>query len=147
MTIQFSRRLAIVAGFVLPIVETIRRWHQLGDLAVWPFWLDDWAIGGLLLYGAWRTRRDIAGGRPMLAAAWGFACGLGYASFVSQLAALDRPDPSGVPSGTVVIIKGMMLAVAIAALVVTLAWRPTCVIVGHNDNGEGESCGTSRNAF
>jgi hypothetical protein len=125
MMMQFSRRIAIVAGFVLPVVETVRRWHQLGDLRVWPFWLDDWAIGGLLLYGAWSTRRDIARGRPVLAAAWGFACGVGYASFFSQLATVDRPDPSGVSSVTVVTIKGVMLAVAIIALVVTLAWRPT----------------------
>jgi len=124
MTIQFSRRLAIVAGFVLPIVETVRRWHQLGDLAVWPFWLDDWAIGGFLLYGAWSTRRDIAGGRPVLAAAWGFACGVGYGRLFSPLATVDRRGPSGVWTVVVVTVKGVMLAVAIVALVATLAWRP-----------------------
>jgi hypothetical protein len=121
---SFSRRLAIVAGILLPIAETVRRWDQLGDLRIWPFWLDDWAIGGLLLYGAWRTRQDVAAGRPVLAAAWGFACGMGYASFFSQLAMIDRPDPSGASPVAVVAVKGVMLAVAIAALVATLAWRP-----------------------
>lgn len=46
---ELSRRLAIVFGLVVPIAETVRRWHQLGETSIWPFWLDDWAIGGLLL--------------------------------------------------------------------------------------------------
>jgi hypothetical protein len=70
MTLTFSRRLAVVAGLVLPVVETFRRWNQLGDLRVWPFWLDDWAIGLFLLYSAWRVGKDSARGRPFLAAAW-----------------------------------------------------------------------------
>ena len=128
-TIQFSRRLAVAAGFALPLAETVRRWHQLGDVSTWPFWLDDWAIGGFLLYGAWKTGRDTAEGRPALAAAWGFACGLAYASFFSELVALDQADPSGLPSSIVVALKGMMFMLAIATLVVTLKWRPCDGIV------------------
>ena len=41
MTFTFSRRLALVFGVLLPIVETIRRWPQLGDVHMWPAWLDD----------------------------------------------------------------------------------------------------------
>jgi hypothetical protein len=122
--IPFSRRLAILAGVVVPLVETLRRWRQLGDVRVWPFWLDDWAIGLLLLYGAWRTRKDVGDGRPALAAAWGFACGMAYMSFFSQLAELDRADPSGVAATTVVAVKGVAFALAIAALVATLAAKP-----------------------
>jgi hypothetical protein len=36
MTLTFSRRLALAFGVLLPIVETIRRWHQLGDIRMWP---------------------------------------------------------------------------------------------------------------
>jgi hypothetical protein len=36
MTLTFSRRLAIVFGVLLPIVENIRRWPQLGDVRRWP---------------------------------------------------------------------------------------------------------------
>jgi hypothetical protein len=118
--LQFSRRLAIAAGVVLPLVETARRWSQLGDLSVWPFWLDDFAIGGFLLYGAWKTRTADAQGVSTLAAAWGFACGMGYSSFFGQLAALSQSDPSGIQSSTVVAIKGVMLLLALAALIVTL---------------------------
>jgi hypothetical protein len=124
---MFSRRLAVVAGVALPVLETMRRWHQLGDVAVWPSWLDDWAIGIFLLYGAWRVSRDAVSGRPILAAAWGFACGLGYASFFSQLDALNATDPSGLTPATVVIIKGSMLVVGIAALVATVKSAPPTV--------------------
>jgi hypothetical protein len=123
MTIQFSRRIAIVFGILLPAVETIRRWHQLGDLSALPFWLDDWLIGGFLLLGAWKSRRDVEAGRPWLAAAVGFAAGMGYAAFFSQLATLDVTDPSGLSGITVVTIKGVLLAFAICALAIVL--RPT----------------------
>ena len=109
----------------MPVIETIRRWHQIGEIRAWPFWLDDWAIGAFLLYGAWQTRKDFAHGRGMLAAAWAFACGMGYSSFFSALVAVGEPDPSGVRSSIVVAIKGVMFALAITALVVTLRWRPS----------------------
>jgi hypothetical protein len=60
----------------------------------------------------------------VLAAAWGFACGLAYVSFFSEFATLDQADPSGLPTTVVIAIKGVMFAVAIVALVVTLRWKP-----------------------
>ena len=120
MTIQFGRKLAILFGVLLPAVEVVRRWHQLGDIRALPLWLDDFLIGGFLLLGAWKTRRDVEAGRPWLAAAVGFAAGMIYASFFSQLAALDAPDPSGLSGVTVVTIKGLLFALAIYALVVVL---------------------------
>jgi hypothetical protein len=111
---------------MLPVVETLRRWHQLGDLRVWPSWLDDWAIGAFLLFGAWQSRSGSARGRAVLAAAWGFACGLGYASFFSQIEDLSSADPSGFPSAVVAAIKGMMLTWGVVALVAAIrgATRP-----------------------
>ena len=99
MTIHFSRRLALVAGVVLPILETGRRWHQLGDPRVWPFRLDDWAIGGFLFYAA-------------------------CVSVFSEFATPGQPDPSGLDSFLIIGIKGVMFAIAIAALLVTLRWKP-----------------------
>ena len=124
MTIEFSRRLAFGFGVLAPIVETIRRWHQLNQLSVWPFWLDDFFIGAFLLYGAWRTGKDMRSGQPMLAAAWGFACGMIYASFFSQLTMLNQPDPAPIPSVWVAAIKGVAFALAIAALVASLRSTP-----------------------
>jgi len=118
--LRFSRRLAIAAGVILPLAETARRWDQLGQLSIWPFWLDDFAIGVFLLYGAWKTRTADSRGVPALAAAWGFACAMAYTSFFGQLAELSQPDPSGLQSSLVVAIKGVMLAAAIVVLIVTL---------------------------
>lgn len=123
MTITFSRRLAIVLGILTPLAETIRRWGQLGQLSVWPFWLDDFIIGALLLYGAWRTGKDIRSGRRFLVAAWGFTCGMAYSSFFSQLGRLNEPDPAPIPSAWVAAIKGVGFALAILALVGSLKRR------------------------
>ena len=116
MNLTFSRRLALVFGVLLPIVETYRRWQQLGDYHYWPAWLDDWAIGAFLLYGAWRTAKEVETGRPWLTAAWGFTCGMAYPSFFGQLARLDQPDPSALPAAWVVGIKGVGFLLAILAL-------------------------------
>jgi len=114
----------VLYGVALPILETVRRWHQLGDLSIWPFWLDDWLIGALLLYGVWRTRNGAASGQAYLSAAWGFTCAMGYMSFFSQLSAINQPDPSGVPPVIVVTVKGVGVALAILALVGVLRWKP-----------------------
>jgi hypothetical protein len=118
--VKFSRGLAIIAGVFLPVLETWRRWDQLGDIRMAPAWLDDWIIGVFLLYGAWRTRNNDRSGRAVLAAAWGFACGMAYSSFFMQVARLGEADPSGISSVNVVVFKGVMMALAVAALVVTL---------------------------
>ena len=124
MTLTFSRRLALVFGVLLPIVETIRRWPQLGDLRVWPAWLDDFLLGACLLYGAWRTAKDIETGRLWLAAAWGVTCGMAYSSFFGQLVRLDQPDPAPIPAAWVVGIKGVGFLLAILALAGSLRHPP-----------------------
>ena len=121
---EVARRLAIAGGLVLPVLETLRRRQELGDISLLAFWIDDWIIAAFLLYGAWRTRAGSNCGRASLTAAWAFACGMAYSSFFSQLYELNQPDPSGVASSTVVVIKGFMLVTAIAALVAALTSDP-----------------------
>ena len=120
----FSRRLAYVFGISLPVIETIRRWSQLGDPRMWPSWLDDILLGALLLLGAWLTRAARSQNARYLTAAWGVACGLAYGSFFTQALHLDVPDPSGVPTLTVVVLKGAGFALAICALVGALRPPP-----------------------
>ncbi len=119
MNLEFSRRLALF-GMIPFIADTIRRWHQLSDLRVWPFWLDDFLLGGFLLYSAWLTGKDVKNGRRFLAAAWGFACGMVYPSFFTQITSLDQPDPAPIPSGWVAVIKGIFFFLAVLGLIGSL---------------------------
>jgi hypothetical protein len=119
-----SRALALAGGILLPMVETARRWHELADWRMFPFWFDDWIIALLLLYGFWRTRNNADAGRAMLAAAWGFACGMGYSSLFSTLSDLSMADPSGIPAARVAAIKLVMVTVAVVALIQTLRSKP-----------------------
>ena len=119
MNLQFSRRLALF-GIIPPIADTIRRWHQLGDLRIWPFWLDDVLLGGFLLYGSWLTKKDVKNGRRFLSAAWGFSCGMAYLSFFEQITSLDKPDPAPIPSVWAAGIKGIFFLLAILGLIGSL---------------------------
>ena len=119
----FARRLALLAGVVLPVAETARRWHQLGDPRMLFAWLDDWLIGAFLLYGAWRVGRDATTGQASLAAAWGFTVAIAIGSFLTGV--FGDADPTGAPRGVVVAIKAVMLLLGITALVSVLRWRPS----------------------
>jgi hypothetical protein len=119
MTVSFSRSLALFFGLLLPVVETIRRWRQLGDLAIWPFWLDDFLISGFLLYAFWRTRESAFANRRFLGAAWGFTCGMAYLSFFGEITSHEA-DPAPIPVAWVAAIKGVGLILSILALVGSL---------------------------
>lgn len=114
MNLIFSRRLAIVIGVILPIAETFRRW---GSSGFFPWWLDDYLIAAFLLLAAWRSRRDAANGARYLAAAWAFACGMGYMSFFGHLENIDQPDPAPISHAWVTTIIGIGWLVSILGLV------------------------------
>ena len=124
MTIVFSRNLAFVLGVITPLAETIRRW------STWradpPALFDDYILGGLLLYGAWRVGRDARTGQRFLAAGFAFMCGMAYYSFFGQLHNLRTgvPDPAPISSTSVAVIKGVGLALAVLGLVLSLRRLP-----------------------
>ena len=124
MTIQFSRWLAIVGGILAPLGETVRRWSTWQQSP--PNLFDDYLMGAFLLYGAWRTGKDVRAGQPFLAAAWAFACGLGYYSFFGQLQSLQlgERDPAPIASEWVLVIKSIALLLAITALAISLRRLP-----------------------
>jgi hypothetical protein len=124
MTISFSRRFAILFGILAPLGETVRRWSTWQENP--SNFFDDYIMGAFLLYGAWRTGRDFRGGQRFLAAAWAFTCGLGYYSFFGQLKSwsLNEIDPAPIPSGWVLVIKGLGLTLSVLALVASLRRSP-----------------------
>jgi len=123
-TILLSRNLAFVLGVITPVAETIRRW------STWradpPALFDDYILGGLLLYGAWRVGRDARRGQPFLAAGFAFMCGMAYYSFFGQLHNLQTgvPDPAPISSAWVAVIKGIGLALGVLGLVLSLRRLP-----------------------
>ena len=124
MDIRLSRNLAILWGIITPVVETIRRWHTWRENP--PAFFDDFILGGLLLYGAWRVRQDAEGGQKFLAAAWGFTLGMVYSSFFWQLEQmrLGAIDPAPISSAWVAGIKGIGFALSILGFVTSLRKVP-----------------------
>jgi len=118
MWFNFSRRAALVIGVLLPVAETIRRWGTW--FAYPPNYLDDLSIGAALLFAVWRTARNPVIGQRYLGAAWGYACGMGYASFFGHLAQLDAPDPAPISHRTLVAILGGGWLLCIVALFAAL---------------------------
>jgi len=118
--ISISRYLAFAFGLLTPIAETIRRWHTWRENP--PALFDDYILGGLLLYGAWRVTKNAPSGQRYLAAAWGFMCGMAYYSFFDQFNhyRLGMADPAPVSSGWVLTIKGIGFATGIVALIFSL---------------------------
>lgn len=122
--ISFSRYLAVVLGLVIPIAETIRRWHTWR--ADPPALFDDYILGAFLLYGAWRVGKDARTGQRFLAAGFAFMCGMAYYSFFGQLQNLRTgvPDPAPISSMWVAVIKGIGLALGVVGLGLSLRRLP-----------------------
>ncbi|HYJ06693.1 MAG TPA: hypothetical protein VEX43_16275 [Chthoniobacterales bacterium] len=102
------------------MLETVRRWGTWREYP--PAFFDDYILGAFLLAGAWLVGRRFDAGQRLLAAAWGFTCGLGYYSFFEQLRRyrLGEIDPAPIPTSAVLIIKGVAVLLAIVALACTL---------------------------
>ncbi len=118
--IVYARTFAIVFGIFLPLGETVRRWGT-GNL---PSILDDYLIGVLFLYGAWRSRTHSPRGLAVLAAALAFGCGIGYCSFFGHLRNIDAPDPAPIPHAALTALLGAILVLGILAVLATLKALP-----------------------
>ena len=127
----FSRRLAVIAGVLLPVLETIRRWDSWpGPIETATYWLDDYVIGAFLLCAAWVTRPRIKNDAShirksvLLTGAWGFACGVGMCSLLGQINYMQNPtlgtEPSGLPHGWMIAIKAALLALGILGLIASM---------------------------
>jgi len=88
---------------------------------------DDYVLAALVLYGAWLAGRDFRRGQCFLAAAWGVVCGVGYGSIMGQIQRLQtgEPDPAPISTLSVAVIKTVLFALSLIALIATLRARPT----------------------
>ena len=113
-----SPRFALGFGIFLAVAETARRW---GSWPFLPFLLDDWIAGLFLVFGAVRSLRNWAAGRPYQAAGWAFTSGMMYGSFFSHLEHWSEPPEAGwIPHGALVGIIGVLFAMALSGLGGTL---------------------------
>lgn len=120
--LELSRRLAYVFGVLTPLAETFRRWGSWWDNP--PAFLDDYLLGAFLVAGALATRNHRSTrGRALLAAAWGFACGMAYSSSTLHWYAMrsGQPDPARIPTQWVFAIKILGGLVFAGALALTVA--------------------------
>jgi hypothetical protein len=117
LALRLSRWYALLVGIFCPVGETIRRWGHIDYL---PAFLDDYAIGALLLAGVWASRRDDARGVRLLCAAWGFACGIGYSSFFGHLRAIDQPDVGPLPQVWLTTLIGAGWALSLVAMFISV---------------------------
>lgn len=139
LTVALSRRLAVVGGLFLPIGETVRRWRELsGPIETLLPWFDDCVLGAILLITAWLSRprarhahhRLRARRSSWLTAGWGFVCGAGFGSTLSQLNYIINPalhsdgDPSGMSNLSMVLIKTGLLGIGLIALIASMRGDP-----------------------
>jgi hypothetical protein len=118
-----NHRLAL--GFAVAISSL-----QLGRTILWGRWpeplewfifVDAYLVSALLLWGVALSRRQAPAARPVLAAGWGFACGILFRSFFGQL---EDPSRHAGHEIVVIVIKGALLTVAVAGLIGSIRSEP-----------------------
>ena len=114
---RFEVAAAYAMGAGLPLLETLRRRTNFETISGY---VDDFIVGGFLLYAAWSVSRGRPRGPVLLVAAWAILCGGLYGSFFWQLESSAATDVSGLANSTVVLIKAFLYAVAIAGLVLSI---------------------------
>ena len=110
---RFEVSSAYVMGVLLPVGETVRRRTNFENI---PAYIDDFIIGGLLLWAAHAASRERPYGRYLLCAAWGVLCGGLWGSFFGQVLSESPTDVSGLPNAAVVVVKAGLYAIALYSL-------------------------------
>ncbi|MGU3654529.1 hypothetical protein [Mycolicibacterium sp. A43C] len=110
-----SAWLAVAFGALLAVLEIVRNW---GHWQWWPFWVVDYVAASLLLCGgiAALTKR----GAAWLAAGWGFTCALFWGSFFGHYENAREGIVTEPNEETLTVMIGIMFAITIGGLVVTL---------------------------
>ena len=113
---RFEVVAAYAMGVGLPLLEALRRKTNFDNFHSY---VDDFIAGGLLLYAAHAITKGKKKGPVLLAVAWAVLCGGLYGSFFWQLGSAETHDVGGLPNVTVVVVKGVLFAIALAGLVLS----------------------------
>lgn len=118
--LNYSKNLAFTIGVLVPVAETIRRRSQLLQIQNFIYWFDDYVLGAILLFAAWKAKQDPLEGQKYLSAGWGLTTGALFLSTLGQLERLGGADPSLMPPLTVAMIKALILILALSGLITSL---------------------------
>jgi hypothetical protein len=121
--LKISIRMAIIMGIFLPIAETIRRANQILDLTEFFSWFDDYILGGVMLITAYLVKQKKYNSISYLIAAWGFATGALFLSFLGQFKYYETTtgDPGVFSTSFVAIAKGLILVYMLVGLYLAIA--------------------------
>jgi hypothetical protein len=115
-SLRISTRMATIMGIFLPFIETIRRSNQILDPTKFLNWFDDYMLGGVLLISVYLVRKRVSNSISYLIAAWGFASGALFLSFLAQFDIYAKSDPGIFPTQLVAIVKGLILGYMLTGL-------------------------------
>jgi len=108
---------AYLMGVALPVLETARRGMNFNEI---PFYVDDYIVGGLLLWAAIAVTRGRRYGNALLIAAWGILSGVMWPSFFGQLLRSEPKDISGYSHTLVASVKGVIYAITLLGLFLSI---------------------------
>ncbi len=111
--VRFEHAAAYLMGVGLPLLEMARR---RTNFSTFFGYVDDFLIGGMLLFAAGVVSRQRRNGPLLLVVAWALLCGGLYASFFGQIESDAALDVSGAPNWVAVAVKGVLYVIAIAGL-------------------------------
>ena len=137
--LKISVRLAIVLGVFLPVLETIRRIHQILVPQYFFRWFDDYTLGAILLIAAYMVKQNKRNATAYLIAAWGIAAGaLGVSLFVQMDGYAHGLADDGVfSSGLVTIAKASILLYILIGLHYCIKAGKDSVRMRTKDGGRG----------
>ena len=110
---RFEVGAAYAMGVGLPLLEMMRRKTNFEHFHSY---IDDFIVGALLLYAAHAVTSGRRSGPVLLAVSWAVLCGGLYGSFFWQLVSDATQDVGGLANVTVVVIKGVLYAIALTGL-------------------------------
>jgi vacuolar-type H+-ATPase subunit I/STV1 len=115
------RIIAVIHGLSLIGGETWRSWGAGRPLV---FVVDDYLIGGFVIFGAWLMRVDSLRNRAVFAAAWGANAGMLYGSFFGKLVEPETTNAGNWSIGVLTWLVGLAFAVSVVAMVAAILLPP-----------------------